>query len=381
MKRKLFFIIFIFITFLIQTKPLNASTKIIDYSKSAIVVELETGDVLYEYEADKKSFPASTTKIMTLKLVYDAIKTGIIKKDQLLTTSEYASSMGGSQIFLSVGEKMSVTDLLKAVVIASANDAAVVLGEAIYGNINSFVQKMNDEAKRLQMNSTYYKNATGLHDNQHVTSARDLSIISRELLLNYQDEVLQLSSTYEDYLRKDTSKPFWLVNTNKLIKSKNQIDGLKTGWTNEAGYCLVATKQQDNMRIISVVLGADTANHRNEDTIKLLNYTFANFEKQLISPKGTIVKTDENYLFNPTVYNIVLSKDLVRIVKKNDQDGLISYEIVIDKNEIPNKNSSIGQIKVYIDHKLYQTIDLELKEKVTKSTFFELLLNILKNII
>lgn len=360
----------------------EANENIISYGKSAIAIELDTGDVLYEYNSNDKSFPASTTKIMTLKLIFDAINNNIIKYDQILTTSEYASSMGGSQIYLSVGEQMSVNDLLKAVIIASANDAAVVLAEAISGSTDNFVKSMNDEAKRLNMNNTSYFNVTGLHHENHYSSAQDLSIIARELLLNYSEEILPIASTYEDYLRKDTDKPFWLVNTNKLIKTSYNIDGLKTGWTSEAGYCLVATKTQNNMRIITVVMGADTPDHRNEDTIKLFNYIYANFDVQLISPKGSIVKTNEDFLVHPSIYNIVLSKDIKRIINKASSGGKISY--VLDLNEnIKNGTSGtiIGKIHVYIDDNLYKSIDVELEQKVQKSNFIELLLDIINSIL
>ncbi len=351
----------------------HAEDNLLKSAKSGIVIELDTGDILYEYKMDEVRFPASTTKIMTIKLIMDAIHDGKLKHDQLITTSEYASSMGGSQIYLAPNEQMTVDDLLKAVVIASANDAAVALAEAVAGTEELFVKKMNEEAINLGMKNTHYLNATGLHEEGHVTTAHDLSIIARELLAKYGDEIIPLSSMYETYLRKDTDKPFWLVNTNKLIKGKNEIDGLKTGWTNQAGYCLVATKKANGMRIISVVMGAPTVDGRNQDTINLLNYTFANFEKQLISPKGSIVQTEENILMNPSIYNIVLSQDIARMIEKNAKDGIINYEIRIDDQKITSgEGQKIGKLYVYIDDKLYKIIDLELKEKVKKSNFLEL---------
>ena len=183
-------------------------------------------------------------------------------------------------------------------------------------------------------------------------------------------------------MRKETTKPFWLVNTNKLIKSGNGIDGLKTGWTNQAGYCLVATKKANGMRIITVVMGAPTVEGRNADTVNLLNYVFANFEKQLISPKGSIVKTEENILMNPSVYNIVLSQDIARMIEKKSEGGILTYEIRIDKDKIQDSDGKIiGKLYVYIDNKLYKTVDLELKEKVKKSNFLELLGSIFSNIL
>lgn len=379
---KIFLFIFINNLIILSLFVVHAEDDLIKYSKSGIVIECGTGDVLYEKNPDEVRYPASTTKIMTIKLVLDALNDGLIKKNQVLTTSEYAASMGGSQIYLAPNEQMTVEDLLKAVVIASANDAAVVLAEAISGSESLFVKKMNDEASRLKMTNTKYKNVTGLHDNEHVSSSRDLATISRELLLKYEEQIIPLSSTYEDYLRKDTDSPFWLVNTNKLIKSKYNIDGLKTGWTNEAGYCLVATKKENNMRVISVVMGADTPTNRNDDIVRLFNYAYATYEKLLISPKGSIVKTEENLLYNPSIYNIVLSQDIARIIKKSSNEGIITYELIIEKDINSSTNGTrIGKMKVYIDDKLYQEVDVELKDSVKKSSFIELFLTILDNIL
>lgn len=369
--------------FVYTTKVVEAKDDVVKNSKSGIVIELDTGESMYEYNADNIRTPASTTKVMTIKLVMDALHNNQLSANQMLTTSEYASSMGGSQIYLAPGEQMSVSDLLKAVVIASANDAAVVLAEAIAGTEENFVQMMNDEAARLEMKNTHYNNVTGLHIDNHYTTARDLSTIARELLLHYEDEILPLTSTYEDYLRKDTDKPFWLVNTNKLIKGSSGIDGLKTGWTTQAGYCLVATKKQNGMRVITVVMGAENVNDRTADTLALMNYAFANYDKQLISPKGAIVETQENILHKPSVYNIVLSQDISRIIKKTDTGGLITYQIELDKDKLQGGNvkEGIGKLHVYIDNKLYRTIDLDLDEKVKKTNFFELFVSVLEAIL
>lgn len=360
---------------------LYAQDEIIQNAKSGTAIEVDTGKVLYAYDENTVRYPASTTKIMTLKLIFDAIKNNKISLDQTLVTSDYAASMGGSQIYLSPKEEMKVSDLLKGVVIASANDAAVVLAEAVAGTESNFVKMMNDEATRLGLKNTNFKNVTGLHDDNHYTTAHDLAVIARELLVNYESEIIPLSSTYEDYLRKNTDNPFWLVNTNKLIKGNYGIDGLKTGWTNQAGYCLVATKKENGMRVITVIMGAENVEKRTADTLALMNYSFANYDKQLISPKGSIVETKEDLLYNPSIYNIVLSQDISRIIKKNDTGGIVTYEMVLDKDKLNDPNAkTIGKLKVYVDNKLYTEVDLELREKVKKNNFFELFFSILENI-
>ncbi len=364
-----------------STVKINAADAIIQNAKSGIAIEKDTGKILYAYDENTIRFPASTTKIMTLKLIFDAIKNKKLSLDQTLVTSEYAASMGGSQIYLSPKEEMKVSDLLKAVVIASANDAAVVLAEAVAGTEANFVKLMNDEAAKLGLKNTSFKNATGLHDDNHYTTAHDLAFIARNLLIHYEDEIIPLSSTYEAYLRQNTDNPFWLVNTNKLIKGNNGIDGLKTGWTHQAGYCLVATKKENGMRVITVVMGAENVEKRSADTMALMNYAYANYDKQLISPKGSIVETKEDLLYNPSIYNIVLSQDISRIIKKNDTGGVVTYEMVLDKEKLNNPNAkTIGKLKVYIDNKLYTEVDLELREKVKKNNFFELFFSVLENI-
>lgn len=367
-------------TFIITQIGVKAEDTIIRNSKSGIVIEMETGTVLYEYESNKKLYPASTTKVMTLKLIFDAIKQGKLSMDQLLTTSTHAASMGGSQIYLAPNEQMKVSDLLKSVVIASANDAAVVLAEAIAGTEENFVKMMNAEAQRLKLKYTNFANATGLHEIRHYTTAADLATITKELLVNYEDEVIKLTSTYEDYIRKDTSKPFWLVNTNKLIKGNTGIDGLKTGWTTQAGYCLVATKKVDGMRVISVVMGAESVDERSEDTLSLMNYAFANYEKRIIAKKGTIIDTGENILLKPSAYKIILADDIVKVVNKNEELGKVEYKVDLDYID-GSKKENIGRLQVYINDVKYQDYQLNFEEEVSKGNFWDLLRIIIKSIL
>ena len=352
--------------------------------KSAILIEVETGKILYEYNAHIKRSPASTTKIMSIKLVLDAIKSKRITWDQMVTTSEHASSMGGSQIFLSVGEQMSVDDLFKSMVIASANDATVALAEKISGSESFFVTSMNEECKKLGLENTNFINSTGLPVKNHYTTCYDLAMISRSLLLEHEEEIIPISSMYEYYIRENTDKRFWLVNTNKLLKHYNGIDGLKTGWTEEAGYCLVSTMKKDGMRLISVVMGGSSTKLRNADTVNLLNYGFSNYEKIIISKKKTVVKVEEDLMLDPSIYHIVLSNDVSIVVPKNEINKIkdrITQEIIIDNNSIKQYHKEkIGIIKTYLDNELISTVDLELQEQINKPSFIKLLLEILRRI-
>lgn len=362
-------------------KEVKATNELVKYAKSAILIEVETGTILYEYNAHEKYEPASMTKIMTMKLVLDAINNKRITKEQLLTTSENAKSKGGTQIYLEIGEKMKVEDLFKSMVIASANDAAVTLAEGISGSEEFFVVQMNDEVKKLGLKNTHFSNVTGLPVENHYSSSYDMAMIARNLLINYEDQIIPYTSTYEDYVRKDTDHPFWLVNTNKLIKHADGVDGLKTGWTESAGYCLTCTKKQDGMRLLSVVMNVDSVPHRSEDTLNLLNYGFANYEKKVILAKNTKIDTNNNILVNPNNYDILTSEDIVKIIKKNTQLGNITKVVELDTDKIDNlEQYRIGKVKVYIDGELIGDTSLELSKKLKKNNFFKVFFEILKEI-
>lgn len=385
MKRiiKVSLVIGLFLTFLnVKGQKVNATSDLVKYAKSAILIEVESGEVLFEYNANIKAEPASMTKIMTMKLVLDAISSKRITKEQTLTTSENAKSMGGTQIFLEAGEQMTVNDLFKSMVIASANDAAVTLAEGISGSEAFFVSQMNDEVKKLGLKNTHFSNVTGLPVENHYSSSYDMAMIARNLLINYEEEIIPYTSTYEDYVRKDTDNPFWLVNTNKLIKHIDGVDGLKTGWTESAGYCLTCTKKQDGMRLLSVVMNVDSVPHRTEDTLSLLNYGFSNYEKKIILSKNEKLDTNDNILVQPSNYDILTSNSIVKVVKKNEKLGSIKRVVEYDEEKINNlEQFNVGKVKVYIDDEFIGEANLELSKKIKKNNFFKVLLEILSEIL
>ena len=257
-------------------------------AKSAIMIEASTGEILFQKNKDEKLAPASMTKMMSMLLIMEEIENGNLKWNEMITTSEKASSMGGSQIFLKVGEKMTVEDLLKGVAIASGNDAVVALAERVSGSEEQFVKRMNIRAKDLGLKNTNFINATGLTGDNHYSSAYDMSLIAKELVKH--EKILEFTSTYEDYLRKDTKSPFWLVNTNRLVRFKEGVDGLKTGFTDEAGYCLTATMKKDNMRLITVVMKEENTSKRSADTTKMLDYGFNIYMVQTILDEKTTIE-------------------------------------------------------------------------------------------
>ena len=241
---------------------------------SAILIELETGTVLYEKDADTQRQPASVTKIMTMLLIMEAIDSGKISMDEIVTVSAYASSMGGSQVYLKEGEQMSVEDMLKSITVASANDACVAMAEHIAGSEESFVSLMNNRAAELGMANTNFENTNGLDDTtmSHYTTARDIAIMSRELLKH--ERIIDFSSIWMDSIRNGE---FGLTNTNRLIRFYKGANGLKTGSTSKAGFCISATAERDGMTLICVIMGAPTRDVRNEAAKKALDYGFANY--------------------------------------------------------------------------------------------------------
>jgi D-alanyl-D-alanine carboxypeptidase (penicillin-binding protein 5/6) len=248
-------------------------------AKSAILLEESTGEILYEFNSHEKLEPASMTKMMSLLLIMEAIEKEIIKIDQIITVSEKASSMGGSQILLETGEQMSVDDMFKAVCINSANDAITALAEHFGSSLDNFIKRMNTKAQSLGMNNTSFTNVTGFYDQNHYTTAYDMSLLAKELLNKYKDTILKYTSMFEAYIREDTNSPFWLVTTNKLLKYYDGMDGLKTGYINESKYCLTATAQREGLRLISVVMKSDSVEKRSKDTTTLMNYGFANYKE------------------------------------------------------------------------------------------------------
>lgn len=248
---------------------------------SALLMEASTGQVIYDKDADSKRPPASVTKVMTLLLIFDALKNGKIHLDDEVTTSEYAASMGGSQVFLEPGEVQTVDTLIKCISVASANDACVCMAEYISGNEQEFVNQMNERAKGLGMNNTHFINCNGLDAEGHVTTARDIALMSRELIRTYPQIFDYCNIWMEDitHTTKKGSTQFGLTNTNKMIRQYEYATGLKTGSTSQAKFCISATARKDDMDLIAVIMAADDSKARMRDAIGLLNYGFGKCQK------------------------------------------------------------------------------------------------------
>lgn len=349
-------------------------------AKSAIMIEASTGEILFQKNKDEKLAPASMTKMMSMLLIMEEIENGNLKWDEMITASEKASSMGGSQIFLKVGEKMTVEDLLKGVAIASGNDAVVALAERIAGSEEQFVKRMNTRAKDLGLKNTNFINATGLTADNHYSSAYDMSLIAKELVKH--EKILEFTSTYEDYLRKDTKSPFWLVNTNRLVRFKEGVDGLKTGFTDEAGYCLTATMKKDNMRLITVVMKEENTSKRSADTTKMLDYGFNIYMVQTILDEKTTIEKKKVELGKTLTTEIVPKENITILNKKSDEQKNITYKTNISKITAPvKKGDKVGTIDIIEDNNIISTIDATVKEDIAKANILTIYLRNLKEII
>lgn len=341
-------------------------------AKSAILIEESTGKVIYESNADEQLHPASMTKIMSLILIMDAINNNKLNLNDDVIISKESSSMGGSQVYVNEGETYKVEELLKGVAIASANDAVVALAEKIAGSKEKFVSNMNNKAKELGLKNTNFMNPHGLDEDNHYSSARDMSIMAKELL-KYKD-ILNYTSRYEDYFKKKDGSSIWLVNTNKLVKFYEGMDGLKTGYTSSAGYCLTATASRNNIRFISVVMGEDSIENRTEDTLKLLNYGFNTIKKEVIMKKDIVVDYKKFNLSNKDKVKVYLKNNVVKIYDINSSK--ISYEYKIKYNDdikFPiKKNSVIGTINITLNDGSTMKEDLIVRENIEKINFFNL---------
>lgn len=349
-------------------------------AKSAIMIEASTGEILFQKNKDEKLAPASMTKMMSMLLIMEEIENGNLKWNEMITTSEKASSMGGSQIFLKVGEKMTVEDLLKGVAIALGNDAVVALAERVSGSEEQFVKRMNTRAKDLGLKNTNFINATGLTADNHYSSAYDMSLIAKELVKH--EKILEFTSTYEDYLRKDTKSPFWLVNTNRLVRFKEGVDGLKTGFTDEAGYCLTATMKKDNMRLITVVMKEENTSKRSADTTKMLDYGFNIYMVQTILDEKTTIEKKKVELGKTLTTEIVPKENITILNKKSDDQKNITYKTNINKIIAPvKKGDKVGTIDIIEDNNIISTIDATVKEDISKANILTIYLRNIKEII
>ena len=333
---------------------------------SAVLMEASTGQVLFEKDPHALRSCASITKVMTLCLVFQALDSGQLSLDQTLTASAHAASMGGSDIWLEEGESMTVDDLIKATVIMSANDAAVVLAEAVAGSEEAFVAQMNEKAQQLGMNDTVFKNCNGLDEEGHVTSAYDVALMSRELIRH--EKVFDYALTWMDSVRGGETQ---LVNTNKLIRGYPGITGLKTGTTGQAGSCITATAEREGLSLIAVVLGADSTDHRFQDAAALLDYGFAGW-KATVPEAPVLEPVPVARGMEPQVEPVL--GEMPTLLLKAGEAGEVETAVTYEELTAPvTRGDVIGQVTCTVDGSVMAQVDITAGEDVAQVTFFGVL--------
>lgn len=333
--------------FAAESKPddKKGQIQIAGQAVSAVVMDAATGQVLFEKNAHEKLPPASITKIMTMLLVMEALESGKVKLTDKIRTSERAASMGGSQIFLEPGEEMTLEDMMKGIALGSANDASVAVAEHLAGSEEEFVRLMNERAVQLGLKNTHFSNCNGLPVENHYTSAYDVAVMSRELLKH--EAVLKWTSMYQDYLRKDTENPFWLVNTNKLVRFYQGVDGLKTGFTQESKYCLSATAKRGDFRVIAVVMGEPTSPVRNAEIAGMLDWAFANFRSETLFKKGQVVQYAKIDKGKPAEIPMMAGDTTGILMKKGEKKDAYTRKIEILPVRAPvAKGTVVGHIVI-----------------------------------
>ena len=366
--------IFILLLFLLIPYQVFAEDELLPNAKSGVLIEANSGKIIYEKNKDDQVSVASMTKMVAQIIILEEIEAGRIHFNDIVTASKNASDMGGSQIYLEEGEKMTVEDLMKGISVASGNDATVAMAEYISGSEDKFVDRMNQKVKELGLKNTHFSNCTGLDEENHYSSSYDMAMIARELVINHPD-ILRFSSIYEDYLRKDSLKKFWLVNTNKLISQYEGTDGLKTGHTDLAGYCLAATAKRNQLRLIGIVLGEKDSKVRNQETIQLLDFGFQNTRLKILKKSGEIIKNISLKKTNVSSIQAILKDDLTVIEDLNENRSNYQYKVQINSLTFPiKKGDKIGMINVFLDGKKISQGDLISSNSVKKISFFSLLI-------
>ena len=351
---------------------INRDTSLIPNATAGILMDATTGEIIFEKNKDEKLAVASMTKMVAQIIILESIESGKIKWNDIVTASANASGMGGSQIYLTTGEEMTVEDMMKGISMASANDATVAMAEFIAGSEVEFVEMMNKKVKDLGLKNTFFKNCTGLDEEGHYSSAYDMAVIARELLKH--EKILEFSSVYEDYLREDTDNKFWLVNTNKLVRFYEGDEKIKTGHTDAAKYCLAATAKRDDFRLIAIVLGEDNSGVRNSETMSLLDYGFNNYKIEILKTKDDIVKEISLDKATSPKISLVPLNDIAILSKKSADTKKYTYDIKITNNNLPLKiGDEVGKIIVKdSDNNKVKEEVLTVTENVDKLNFLEL---------
>ncbi|HJV45899.1 MAG TPA: D-alanyl-D-alanine carboxypeptidase family protein [Bacillota bacterium] len=384
MQKKIVFLLICMLCLMPMTGFAQQQQQSIDLAqnaKSAVLLDVDTGTVIYEKNSHEKLPPASITKVMTMLLIMEALDRGDIKFTDKVRTSEFAASMGGSQIFLEPGEMMTVEEMLKGIAVASGNDASVAMAEHLAGTENVFVDKMNKRAEELGLKDTHFSNTNGLPIENHYSSAYDIAQISRELLKH--EGITKFTSIYQDYLRKDSNRPFWLVNTNKLVRFYPGADGLKTGYTAEAKFCLSATAKRDNMRVIAVVMGEPNSKTRNQEITQMFDYAFSQYQSHPLVQKGQIMAQTTVNKGIVSQVNLVAPHAFGILSKKGEKAADYDKEIIVNPNITApvKKGDVLGQLVIKKQGNEITKLNLIAENNIEKATWWDMMRKSMKSMI
>ena len=376
MKKLKFLVVAALLTMLLFTggqKNVYAQENFIEKAKSAILIS-ESGKILYEKNSEEKRQIASIVKLMTLKLVFDNLEQGKLNMEDDVVVSDNAAAMGGSQMFLDASSNHKLKDIIKGVIVASANDGAVVLAETVAGNEASFVKLMNEKAKEMGLTSSHFTDCTGL-SSDHYSTAKDVALLASNVLTN--DYYKEYSNIWLENYTHPSGRITELANTNRLIRFYNGCDAGKTGSTDEAGYCLTASAEKDNLRLISVVLGEENSSDRFSETKDLLNYGFNHFESKTIFKSDDVVE-QVSFKKHHELVDLYVEKDL-RLVYEKGQELVYDTEIVLTKQSAPIKSGEVvGEIRILFNGEVCAKGNLIVRKDVDKSTVFELADSLIK---
>lgn len=351
-------------------------------AKSAIIIEPTTGKIIFEKNSNERLEPASMTKIMTLLLTFEAIDNGRVSLDDMVNISKRAEDMGGSQMFLEAGSNIRLEEIIKGVSIASANDGAIALAEFIGGSVENFVDMMNKKVEDLGLSNTHFANPHGLHADNHYSSAYDMAIMASNLISH--EKVLNYTSIYEDYFNKPDGSRTWLVNTNKLVRFLEGVDGLKTGYTSEAGYCLTATAKKGNVRYITVVMGEPSSDIRSSETANMLNYAFNSFKLNTILDKSQELGNIYIDKSKQKTAKIVVKNPVTELISKEKDIPNYTYNLKVEKITVPIKaGTKVGTVEILDNEGLIVreedvTISYDIEKCNLWETFLENLMTIIK---
>lgn len=368
MKKICFLLVLLGCPFLVSALELASN------AKSGIIMEPTTNKVIFEKNSHERLEPASMTKMMTLLLTFEALDNGKISLDDMVHISKVAAAMGGSQMFLEENSNIRLEEIIKGVSIASANDGAVALAEYIGGSVENFVNMMNQKIADLGLTDTHFTNPHGLHADNHYSSAYDMAIIAANLISH--EKILEYTSIYEDYFNKPDGSRTWLVNTNKLTRYYEGVDGLKTGYTKEAGYCLTATAKKNNIRYITVLMGEPTSDLRSSETTSMLNYAFNSFKLNTIISKSQELGTVYIDKSKEKTVKIVTKKDITELISKEKESSNYTYNLKIDKLKAPlKKGTKVGTIEILDNEGLIvREEEVTIESDITKSSFIGMVL-------